>query len=101
MKKERVTASKKTETITKPQTVINLGEDLPIFSVVSNVDLENPNISITTNIKDLLAPLMQHIREIRDFLNLSTKHMDPKPNLNNDLSDIICDKDLVVENEVK
>ena len=25
--------------------------------------------------------------------------MDRKPNCNNDLSDIICDKDLVVENE--
>ena len=27
--------------------------------------------------------------------------MDRKPNCNNDLSDIICDKDLVVENEMK
>ena len=26
--------------------------------------------------------------------------MDPKPNFNNDLSDIIYDKDLVVENEI-
>ena len=26
--------------------------------------------------------------------------MDPKPNLNNDLSDVICDKDIVVENKV-
>ena len=26
--------------------------------------------------------------------------MDPKPNLDNDLSDISCDKDLIVENEV-
>ena len=26
--------------------------------------------------------------------------MDRKPNFNNDLSDIICDKDLVVENEI-
>ena len=26
--------------------------------------------------------------------------MDPKPNFNNDLFDIICDKDLVVENEI-
>ena len=26
--------------------------------------------------------------------------MDPKPNLNNDLSDIICDKNLVVEKEI-
>ena len=26
--------------------------------------------------------------------------MDPKPNLNNDLSDVICDKDIVVENEI-
>ena len=100
MKKERVTASKKTKTITKPKTVINLGEDLPIFSAVSNVDLENLNLSITTNIKDLLAPLIQQIREIRDFPNLRTKCTDPRPNFNNDLSDIICDKDLVVENEI-
>ena len=94
VKKERVTASKKTKTI------IDLSEDLPIFSAVSNVNLENLNLSITTNIKDLLAPLIQQIREIRDFLNFRTKCMDPKPNLNNDLSDIICDKDLVVENEI-
>ena len=26
--------------------------------------------------------------------------MDPKPNFNNDLTDIICDKDLIVENEI-
>ena len=26
--------------------------------------------------------------------------MDPKPNLNDDLSDIICNKDLVVENKI-
>ena len=26
--------------------------------------------------------------------------MEPKPNLNNDLSDIICDEDLFVENEI-
>ena len=64
------------------------------------MDLESLNLSITTNIKDLLAPLIQHIREIRDFLDLRTKCMDPRPNLNNDLSDIICDKDLVVENEI-
>ena len=54
MKKERVITSKKTKTITKPKTVIDLGEDLPIFFEVSNVDLENLNLSITTNIKDLL-----------------------------------------------
>ena len=57
MKKERVIASKKTETIEKSKTVINLGEDLPIFSAVSNIDLENLNLLITANIKDLLAPL--------------------------------------------
>ena len=57
MKKERVIASKKTETIEKSKTVINLGEDLPIFSAVSNIDLENVNLLITANIKDLLAPL--------------------------------------------
>ena len=39
MKKERVNTSKKTKagTITKPKTVIDLGEDLPLFSAVSNV----------------------------------------------------------------
>ena len=100
MKKERVIASKKTKTIKKPKTVINLGEDLPSFSTVSNVDLENLNLSITANIKDLLAPLIHQIRELKDFLNLHTKCMDRKPNFNNDLSDIICDKDLAVENEI-
>ena len=100
MKKKRATASKKTKTITKPKSVIDLGEDLLIFSAVSNVNLENLNLSTTTNIKDLLAPLIQQIREIRDFLDLRTKCMDPRPNLNNDLSDIICDKDLVVENKI-
>ena len=100
MKKERVIASKKMKTITKPKTVIDLGEDLPIFSAVSNVDLENLNLSITANIKDLLAPLTQQIRELRDFLNLHTKCMDRKLNFDNNLSDIICDKDLVVENEI-
>ena len=61
MRKERVIASKKTKTIKKPNTVIDLGEDLPIFSAVSNFDLENLNLSITANIKDLLAPLAQHL----------------------------------------
>ena len=100
MKKNPVKASKKTKTITKPKTVIELDEDVPIFSAVSNVDLENLNISITANIKDLLVPLIQQIREIREFLNLRTKCMYPKPNFNNDLTDIICDKDLIVENEI-
>ena len=100
MKKERVIASKKTKTIKKPKTVTDLGEDLPSFSTVSNVDLENLNSSITANIKDLLASLTQQIRELSDFLNLHAKCMDRKPNFNNDLSDIICDKDLVVENEI-
>ena len=85
MKKERVIASEKMKTITKPKTAIDLGEDLPIFSAVSNVDLENLSLSITTNIKDLLAPLIQQIRVIRDFLNLRIKCMDPRPNLPNDL----------------
>ena len=68
MKKEPVNASKKTKCITKPKAVIDFDEDLPIFSAVSNVDLENLNISITANIKDLLARLIQQIREMRDFL---------------------------------
>ena len=63
MKKERVIASKKI-TITKPKTVIDLGEYLPVFFAVSNVDLDNLNLSITANIKDLLAPLTQQIREL-------------------------------------
>ena len=50
---------------TKPKTIIDLGKDLPIFSAISNVDLENLNLSIIANIKDLLAPLTQHIRELR------------------------------------
>ena len=83
MKKERVIESKKMKTITKPKTVIDLGEDLPIFSAVSNVDLENVNLSITANIKDLLAPLTQQIRELRDFLNLQTKCIDRKLNFDN------------------
>ena len=100
MKKERIIASEKMKTITKPKTAIDLGEDLPIFSAVSNVDLENLSLSITTNIKDLLAPLIQQIRVIRDFLNLRIKCMDPRPNLPNDLWDITCDKGLDVENEI-
>ena len=38
--------------------------------------------------------------ERRDFLNLGTKYIESRPNLNNDLSDIIYGKDLVVENEI-
>ena len=60
MKKECI-ASKKMKTIKKPKRVINLGKDLPICSTVSNVDLENLNLSITANIKDLLAP---HTKQI-------------------------------------
>ena len=58
------------------------------------------NIKLTANIKDLLATLIQQMRETRDFLNLQTKCMDPKTNVNNDLPDIICEKDLFVENEI-
>ena len=71
MKKEHVIASKKTKTIKKPNTVTDLGEDLPIFSAVLNVDLENLNLSITANIKDLLAALTQQISELKDFLNFT------------------------------
>ena len=88
------------KTTTKPKTVIDLGEDLPIFSAVSNIDPENLNLSITANIKDLLESLTQQIRELRDFLNLQTKCMDRKLNFDKNHSDIICDKDLVVENEI-
>ena len=56
--------------------------------------------SITTNIKDLLKPLTQQTREMNDFLNLHTKGIDPKLNLNNALSDIICDQDLLIENKI-
>ena len=100
MKKKRVIASKKTKTITKPKIVIDFSEDLPIFSAVSNVNLERLNLSITANIKDLLAPLTQQIRELRHCLNLHTKCIDQKPNFNNDLSDIVYEEDLVVENEI-
>ena len=58
MKKESVTACKKTKTITKLKTFIDLGEDFPIFFVASNVDMENLNLSITATIKDLVAPLI-------------------------------------------
>ena len=85
---------------TKPKTIIDLGKDLPIFSAISNVDLENLNLSITANIKDLLAPLTQQIRELRDCPNLHTKCIDQKPNFNNDLSGIVYEEDLVVENEI-
>ena len=44
---EKVTAK-------KPRNIIDLSEELSIFSAVSNVDLENLNLSIITNIKDLL-----------------------------------------------
>ena len=97
MKKERVIARRKTKTIKKPKTVIDLGKDLPTFSAVSNIDLENLNLWITANITDLLAPLTQQIRKLKDFLDLHTKCMDRKPNFKNDLSDIICD---LVENKI-
>ena len=100
MKIERVTASKKIKTVTKPKAVIDLGEELPIFSPVSNVDLGNLNLLLTTNIKDLSAPLIPQIRDVKDILNLRTKCIDRKPNFNNDFSDIKCDKYLVVENEI-
>ena len=87
MKKESVIASKKTKTITKPNIAIDFGEDLPIFFAVSNADLENLYLSITANIKDLLAPFTQEIRELRDFLNLHTKCM-PKTKLI--LPKVIC-----------
>ena len=88
------------KTITKPKTIIDFGEDLPVFSAVSNFDPENLNLSITVNVKYLLAPPTLQLSELRDFLNLHTKCMDRKPNFNNDLSDIIRDKDLVVANEI-
>ena len=71
-----------------------------IFSAVSKVDLENLNLSKTVNIKDLLVPVTQQIRDLRDFLNLHTKCMDQKLNFDINLSNIISDKDLVVENEI-
>ena len=45
------------KTITKPKAVFDIDYDLPIFSAVSNVDIENVNFSITANIKDHLARL--------------------------------------------
>ena len=52
-----------------------LAENYQFFSTVSNVDLENLNLSITTNITDILTPLIQQVREVRDFLN---PHAGPK-----------------------
>ena len=86
--------------LSQNQKLLSISEDLPFFSAVSNVDLENLNLSITVNIKDLLAPLTQQIRELRDFLNFLTRFMDGKPNFKNDFFNIICDKDLLVENEI-
>ena len=57
-------------------------------------------MSITANIKYLLAPITQQIRELRDFLKFHTKYMHPKLNFDNNLSDIISDKALLVENEI-
>ena len=72
MKKKRVATNKqtKTEIITKPKTVIDLAEDLPIFLQLLNVDMDSLNLSITTIVKDLSKPLIQEIRETRDFLNI-------------------------------
>ena len=100
MKKERVSGSKKTktETISKLKNLFDLGGELPIFSAISSVDVQNLNLSITRNIRDLLISLIQQ-SGVRDFLNLHTKCMDPKQNLN-DLSDIVCDKYLAAENEI-
>ena len=55
-------------------------------------------MSKTVNIKDLLVPVTQPIRDLRDFLNLHTKCMDQKLNFDINLSK--SDKDLVVENEI-
>ena len=77
MMKERVIASKKMKTIAKSKNVIDLGEELLIFWAVSRVDLENLNLSITANIKDLLAPITQQIWELRHFLKLHTNCMNP------------------------
>ena len=54
--KKHVFARKKTKTefITKPKNVINLDKELPIFSAISNVALDNLNLSMATNIKDYL-----------------------------------------------
>ena len=58
IKKERVSASKKTKTeiIAKPNKCINFGEELPFF-----VDLENLNLSITMNNKRSLNPLVPNV----------------------------------------
>ena len=80
------------KTITKPKAVFDIDYDLPIFSAVSNVDIENVNFSITANIKDHLARLTLQIREVRDFLNLHFKCMGRKLNFDNNLSDITVTK---------
>ena len=57
-------------------------------------------VLITTNTGDFSAPLIQHVREIINVLNIYTKYMDTKLNFNNDLSDIVCEKGSVAENEI-
>ena len=93
MKTERVSASK------KAKKRCQLGEELPIFSATSNVDLYNLNLSVTTNIRNLLTPFIQQARRKR-FSKPPHQMYGPKPNLNNNFSDIICDKDLVVKNKI-
>ena len=80
MKKNPANASKKTKTITKPKTVIDLDEDVPIFSAVSNVDLENPNISITDQQRSLSTTYSANQRDKR-FSKPSHQMYGPKTKL--------------------
>ena len=51
------TRKRKLKLLQSQKNVIDLAEELPIFSAVSNADLENLNVSITRmDIKDLLTP---------------------------------------------
>ena len=85
IKKERDSGSKKTkiETIGEPKDVNDLGGESPIFTAVTKVDLENLNLLINHEYqRTFYTPSL--VRQ-GDFLNLHTKCMDSKPNLNYDL----------------
>ena len=69
MKKERIIASKKMKTITKPKTVTDLGEDLPIFSGISNVDLENLKGAEATCVK--IATEMKKCSRLKEMSNFN------------------------------
>ena len=72
--------------------LLTLAKNYQFFSAV---DLESLNLSITTDIKDLLTLVIQQVREPYTP-NICTQ----KQTLIVNLSNIICDKDLVLENQI-